>query len=279
MSNIKLIALDLDGTLFNSQSRISEENLAAIKKATAQGVHIVISSGRPYCGLPFDQIKGSGIRYAITTNGSAIYDITTDCCIHEDCMDNSIAFPILEYLLSKDILIDAFTEGKAVSPLKCIDVAYKLPVPEPIKKFIIESRTRVEDLRAYLVEHQLQIQKMTLNFYPDENGVFVDREEVKQYLLSNPNVTCVSGGYNNLEFTRAGIDKGVGLHTLARHLGIDIQDTIAIGDTENDISILKAAGIGIAMANATDEVKAVASDITLSNDENGVAAAIYKYIF
>lgn len=277
MSNIKLIALDLDGTLFNSQSKISEKNLAAIKKATAQGIHIVISSGRPYCGLPFEQVKDSGIRYAITTNGSAIYDLATDTCIHEDCMDNSIAFPILEFLLSKDILVDVFTQGKAVSPLKCMEVVYKLPVPDPIKKFIIESRTRVEDLPSYLATNQLSIQKMTLNFYPNEDGVLVSREEVKQFLLSNPNVTCVSGGYNNLEFTRAGVDKGVGLKNLSAHLGIDISQTMAIGDTENDISILKAANLGVAMANATNEVKAIANAHTLSNDEDGVAFAIEKY--
>ena len=77
MKNIKLVALDLDGTLFNHESRISRRNLDTIKKATELGIAVVISPGRPLNGLPFDQIKGSGIRYAITANGSAIYEIET----------------------------------------------------------------------------------------------------------------------------------------------------------------------------------------------------------
>ena len=64
---MKLIALDLDGTLFNNQSQISEENIKAIKEATAAGINVVISTGRPFGGLPFEAIKGTGIRYAITT--------------------------------------------------------------------------------------------------------------------------------------------------------------------------------------------------------------------
>ena len=80
MNAIKLIALDLDGTLFNNQSQISAHNIDTIKKATEAGTTVVISTGRPYSGLPFEQLKGSGIRYAITTNGSAIYEIESGKC-------------------------------------------------------------------------------------------------------------------------------------------------------------------------------------------------------
>ncbi len=279
MSNIKLIALDLDGTLFNSQSSISDGNLAAIRQAVEKGIYIVISSGRPLCGLPFAQLEHTGIRYAITTNGSAIYDITTKECIYENCMEPSVTAPILDFLLSKDIHMDAFIQGDAFSPEKCLDAAYKLAAPAPLKKYIIESRSRVADLPEFLKKNNLKIQKMTLNFYPDEHGVLVDREEVKEFLLNNPDITCVSGGYHNLEFTKAGVDKGTGLKELAGYLHIHMNDTMAVGDTENDISILKAAAVGVAMANATMEVKAIADEITLSNDEDGAAAIISKYAF
>lgn len=74
---MKLIALDLDGTLFNNKSQISQENIKAIKEATAAGINVVISTGRPFGGLPFEAIKDTGILYAITANGSAIYEIDT----------------------------------------------------------------------------------------------------------------------------------------------------------------------------------------------------------
>ena len=88
----------------------------------------------------------------------------------------------------------------------------------------------------------------------------------------------VSGGYSNLEFTRSGVDKGQGLIHLANHLGIPIEQTMAVGDSENDLEILKAAGTSVAMSNAIDEIKACADLVTLSNEEDGVAHAIYNFI-
>lgn len=277
MSDYKLIALDLDGTLFNNQSRISQKNLAAIHAARKAGIEVVISTGRPFCGLPFAQLEDSGIRYAITTNGSALYEIPTGNCLHEECMDCALTLPIIEFLLSRDIHMDAFIGGKAYSPLKCLAAGKKLITPEALKKYILETRTRMEDFYGFIKENNLQIQKMTLNFYPDEKGVLVDRREVKEYLLANPDILVVSGGYHNLEFTRAGVDKGLGLICLTELLHIPMAQTMAIGDTENDIAILKTAGLGIAMGNATPAVKAVADDITLSNEEDGVAAAILRH--
>ena len=278
MSDIRLVALDLDGTLFNNQSIISDVNLAAINHACESNTVVAISTGRPYAGLPLNQLEGSGIQYAITANGSALYEIATKKCIYEDSMEPSLILPILRHLLTLDIHMDVFIHGDAYSPAQCLKTAQKLASPASIKKYIIETRTRLDNLPEYIEEHQLHVQKMTLNFYPDENGVLVDREKAKAYLNSIPAITCVSGGYNNLEFTKAGVDKGVGLGKLAAFLGIPMECTMALGDTENDIEILKAAHIGIAMGNATPAVKAVADDITLSNEEDGVAAAFSKYL-
>ena len=118
---------------------------------------------------------------------------------------------------------------------------------------------------------------MTLNFYP-EGGIFKDREEVRKYLESNPAVTTVSGGYNNLEFTRADVNKGVGLQKMAQLLDIPVTQTMAVGDTENDLAIIRAAGFGVAMGNATAAVKSAADYVTTSNDEDGVATAIAHFL-
>ena len=100
---MKLIALDLDGTLFNNKSQISRENIKAIKEATAAGINVVISTGRPFGGLPFEAIKGTGIRYAITANGSAIYEIDTKKCLYENCLSDETAFSIIDYLMTKRV--------------------------------------------------------------------------------------------------------------------------------------------------------------------------------
>lgn len=278
MKDIKLVALDLDGTLFDNSSRISKRNLTAIRSITDKGIHVVISTGRPFEGIPFDQIKGTGINYAITANGSGIYEISTGKCLYENAMDEELVTPILNFLLTRDIHMDAFIGGKGYTPVQCVETAQKLTVPSSIKNYIITTRTRLDNVLQFIHENQLKVQKMTLNFYPAADGTLIDRETVRKFLVSNPSITTVCGGYNNLEFTRADANKGVGLRKLAEILGVNPDATMAIGDTENDLAIIEAAGIGVAMGNATDAVKARADYVTTTNTKDGVAAAIEHFI-
>lgn len=278
MKDIKLVALDLDGTLFDNSSRISKRNLTAIRSITDKGIHVVISTGRPFEGIPFDQIKGTGINYAITANGSGIYEISTGKCLYENAMDEELVTPILNFLLTRDIHMDAFIDGKGYTPIQCVETAQKLTVPSSIKNYIITTRTRLDNILQFIHENQLKVQKMTLNFYPAADGTLIDRETVRKFLVSNPSITTVCGGYNNLEFTRADANKGVGLRKLAEILGVNPDATMAIGDTENDLAIIEAAGIGVAMGNATDAVKARADYVTTTNTKDGVAAAIEHFI-
>lgn len=278
MNDIKLVALDLDGTLFDNSSRISKRNLTAIRSITDKGIHVVISTGRPFEGIPFDQIKGTGINYAITANGSGIYEISTGKCLYENAMDEELVTPILNFLLTRDIHMDAFIGGKGYTPIQCVETAQKLTVPSSIKNYIITTRTRLDNILQFIHENQLKVQKMTLNFYPAADGTLIDRETVRKFLVSNPSITTVCGGYNNLEFTRADANKGVGLRKLAEILGVNPDATMAIGDTENDLAIIEAAGIGVAMGNATDAVKARADYVTTTNTKDGVAAAIEHFI-
>lgn len=278
MKDIKLVALDLDGTLFDNSSRISKRNLTAIRSITDKGIHVVISTGRPFEGIPFDQIKGTGINYAITANGSGIYEISTGKCLYENAMDEELVTPILNFLLTRDIHMDAFIGGKGYTPIQCVETAQKLTVPSSIKNYIITTRTRLDNILQFIHENQLKVQKMTLNFYPAADGTLIDRETVRKFLVSNPSITTVCGGYNNLEFTRADANKGVGLRKLAEILGVNPDATMAIGDTENDLAIIEAAGIGVAMGNATNAVKARADYVTTTNTKDGVAAAIEHFI-
>ena len=224
---VSLIALDMDGTLFNGQSEISKEDQDAIREASSRGIHVAISTGRPYAGLPVTLLSGLGVSYAITSNGAAVYHLPDRLCIHESAMEPALVCPIIEELQKKSI--------------------------------------------------HLNVQKMTLNFYPQEDGTFLYRNEVMQILSEHPEITFLSGGYHNLEFTRAGVTKGNGLTLLCSHLGVDIEETLACGDTQNDIDILKTAAIGVAMENALPEVKEIADFVTRSNENSGVAHAIRTF--
>lgn len=277
MKEIKLIALDLDGTLFDNSGQISPANKIEIENAVKKGIAVVISTGRPFSGLPFEQIKDTGIKYAITTNGSALYEIATGKCLFEAALDDAVVIPIINYIMTKDIHADAFCGGRGYTSEKTLSARSKLDIPESLLKYIINTREVVPDLAAYIKNKNLHVQKMTLNFHKDTDGRLVDREDVKAFLMANPNINVVCGGYNNLEFTAAGVDKGMGLKKLAELLSIPMESTMAIGDTENDLSIIQAAAVGVAMGNATEDVKKAAAYITDSNTENGVAHAIAHY--
>ena len=277
-NNIKLVALDMDGTLFNEQSQVSAADQEAIREISAKGVTVVISTGRPYVGLPVDVLTDIGIRYAITTNGASIYRLCDMECIYSNCMEPEFVCPIIRELQKKDIHMDAFIEGKCYSQRSCEPQIDRLDMPEPMRNYIKSTRFFPDDLAAYIIEHRLPVQKMTLNFYLLPDGTFQHRDDTLNILASHPEITYLSGGYHNLEFTRRGTTKGTGLRMLCDYLGIDIASTMACGDTQNDMDIIKTAAIGVAMGNAIDEVKAAADYITLSNEESGVAHAIRHYI-
>ncbi len=277
--SFKLAALDLDGTLFNSQSQVSDENKSAIRHATAKGAIFVISTGRPYDGLPLPLMEELGIRYAITTNGAAVYKVPEKECLFETCMPASTAISILEELLQLDIHINVFLHGNAYVPAKCQQTLMNIQsLPDALKEYMLTTRTSIQDMPAYLQEQRSGVQKMTLNFPEGEDNTFPDRKKAMDILDKYPQVSYLCGGFNNLEFTMAGISKGKGLALLCQYLNIPIDQTIACGDSENDLDIMKAAGLGIAMANAPREIQELADDITLTNDEDGVAAAIRKWM-
>lgn len=275
---IRLVALDMDGTLFNNQSQISEENQKAIRSATAQDVTVAISTGRPYIGLPVPLLAELGIRYAITSGGAAIYRLPERKCIYQCCMEPELICPIIEELQKMDIHMDAFIDGNGYSRHSCRPGIDRLAMPESIRRYIRETRTFTDDLAAYIRDNHLCVEKMTLNFYPLPDGTFRDCEEVKALLASHPEISFLSGGYHNLEFTRTGTTKGTGLRFLCKYLGISLEETMACGDTQNDIDILNTAAIGVAMENASDEVKKNADFITRSNEADGVAYAIRTFI-
>ncbi len=278
MQNIKLIALDLDGTLFNREGKITPKTKAELNRANTLGVHTVISTGRPFNGLPFDQITDTGIKYAITTNGAAIYRIADKECLYENTMDVKMLTPILNYILSKEIHIDLYIDGEGYTPIRCRENIGRLDVPESLRTYMIATRTPVEDLQKYVGDCGKGIQKINLNFYPQPDGSLAYREETLQFLKSIPEIEVVCGGFNNFEISKSGVTKSEGLLKLTKHLGVPMEQTMAIGDSENDYSIINAAGIGVAMGNADDDIKAIADYITTSNEEDGVGEAIKHFV-
>lgn len=278
MKTSKLLALDIDGTLLTNDHKISSATRDAILKARAAGAEIVLSTGRGYSILPFDLLSGLDIRYAITANGAAVYDLYEQKCLFENSMELELALPLLTHLEKCDIMIHLFTNGKCYHTEAKHRIIEKMDISEHKKTLLHSIGTSVENLTEFSVKLGMPIQKISLRFYPLEDGTYKHHDELETYLRRNPSLSTVCGGDTSLEVTKAGVNKGIGLRFLSDYLQIPIEHTIACGDSENDLDIIKAAGLGVAMGNASSLLKKAADFVTLPNNEDGVAHLISKFI-
>ncbi|MDD6193878.1 MAG: Cof-type HAD-IIB family hydrolase [Lachnospiraceae bacterium] len=278
MGRIKLISLDLDGTLLDSRRRLSERNRSALQRAKEHGMIIVISTGSPYQLIPFKLFYGIEIDYAITANGGALYDYQSGCCIFEETIPYTVANDVMSFLAKHDVHTDYFVDGKGYTPRKCKEIIEKLRVPESRKVYLQSNRTWVDNMNEIVTEHSNQIQKITINFYQDSNGQLVEYEEVKNWFVRKKELNMTTGVKDNLEITRSNVDKGMALDRLSDILNIDMESIMAFGDSLNDLSVIEKAGIGIAMGNSMEDIFCKADIIAGTNDEDGVAIEIEKIL-
>lgn len=273
-----MVVLDVDGTLFGSDGKVSMSSIEAMKKAQEKGVTIMLASGRDYSSLPLDQLKDVDIPYVITCNGSAAYKTETKETLYEECLDTEEMLEVFDYVLERGIHLNVQMNGGNYTEKKCQSYIRNMAVPDYVKEVLDETCEPLDDIVEFVRKNEVDILKVTLNFQIKEDGEYLNREEVNQYLKKLPDIHVVDGGFANLEFNKVGVSKASGIRFMSKYLGIPKEDIIAIGDSENDIEMLKEAGLGIAMGNALAEVIAVADAVTAPNDEGGVAKAIEKYL-
>lgn len=274
---ISLIALDMDGTLFNNQGEISRKDRETLKKATEAGIAVAIATGRAFVELPAELLASVGIRYAITGNGSGLYRVEDGACIFSDCMENELLFPILDELKKLPIYYDVYVEGKAYCPQGAKAMFRDMDLPESLMDHLERMRIEVDDVEKFLETSGKKAEKSTLNFIYLGEGKCLARDEAEAILKKYPQVEYLCGGFHNWEFTRRGVTKGSGLRLLAEKLGVPMEETMACGDSGNDLPMIVDAALGVAMANASEEIKEAAEFITLSNEESGVAYAVEKF--
>lgn len=275
----KIIALDLDGTLFSRTGEVTPFTKEQIRLAAARGITTVISTGRPYSGLPFDTAKELGIQYAITANGAGIYRIADKACLREEGIAPQPAAEICSMLRRLHLHLDAFIHGDAYTQSSTFHIIrHSLVLPESVKNYILTTRYQVPDLAEYVSENNLTLQKATLSFEQEADGTFIDREKTKELLLSRSDLNVVCGGYHNLEFTRADVTKGTALRFLCDFLNLPLESSMACGDSENDLDLLKTAGLSVAMENADEAIQSACDYVTTSCNDDGVGRAIAKFV-
>ena len=270
MSDIRIIALDLDGTLLDSGKNLSEANRAALAAAAEKGIHIVPTTGRFFGGMPESVRALPFVRYAITVNGAQVYDRETDTAIVREELPLDTALAVMRYLDGFDVIYDCYQDNwgrmTAVMQERAADYA-----PDAhYLKMIRELRKPYPDLKAHLEEERRDVQKIML--FARDVAV---REKIAEGLRERfPQLAITASTWNNLELNSANAHKGLALQRFAEHLGFGLENCMAFGDGANDLTMVRMAGMGVAMSNACPEVLSAADHVTLSNDEDGVADVI-----
>ena len=288
---IGLIGLDLDGTALDDEKRLRPRVRKAVEDAVAAGYAVVPVSGRPIRGLskdfmeipdPRPEMQGApAIRYAVSCNGAVIHRIEDFAAgkweeIRNVAVPRDAVYAVLKAIEPFDVLPDCFYGGHGNMPSWCRDVIWDRGMSEGIVRYILEDRTFYEDFPAFVRSIDGKVEKMTLSFNMLNNGA-EEKLKAAERIAKIPGILLVSGAVHNLEVSNEDSGKGRGILHLCELLGIDRARTMACGDEENDLDMIRRAAFGVAMANALDSVKREADFVTKSNEEDGVADAIEEF--
>lgn len=276
-NKIKLICIDMDGTLLNSNHEVTEENKVTLQKAFAKGIKIAICTGRLFMSARYySDLIGITNTPVIASNGAYIKNGYTDKAIYENPMTKDLVLEIYNILKKYNLDVNFNSWNTLLRADKePEDHAYAImnkSVPSDKKiNFIIN-----ENLEEAIKSFDGDILKGIIIEKENLDILWKAKEELKE--IYGDKLHIVSSGKNNFEVMLGSTSKGNAVNFLAKSLNIEPSEVMCIGDSENDLSMIKFAGVGVAMGNGLDIVKEAADYITDTNDNSGVAKAIQKFV-
>lgn len=270
---VRLIGLDLDGTLLTDRKDILPETLSALNAAGEAGILIVPATGRPLSGVPEDVISFPYLRYLITSNGAFTYQYPKGSVLRRHTISRSRALEILEHLDRPGLLTEIFIEGRGFHEQETNRIMNELYRGTPLENYLAGSRTIVTNLCDYLNSHHADVENISTLFL-DTNRL----EPSFRELSEENDITVVQSAPHVLEIGSSEADKGKAVSELASSLGIAREEIMVFGDSNNDFGLFDAAGTAVAMANATEELKACSHRITSSNEEDGIGIVIREIL-
>jgi Cof subfamily protein (haloacid dehalogenase superfamily) len=280
----KMIAIDMDGTLLNSNNQISSENLEAIKAAQKDGMEVVIATGRAHFVVQ-TFFQNTGVKtWIIGANGATIHD-PDGKLYHSQPIEPKIANDILQSLEEDGYYYEVFSNECIYTPQN----GRELLQIEIDRVKSANPDVNIPRLKEALEKQFSQTGFVFINSYKEVEKASSDvfnilafsfhEEKLEAGWAKYGNIdglTIVTSAHHNFELEHHNASKGIALRKLSEKLNIPITNTVAIGDSMNDVSMLTVAGKAVAMGNARQEVKDISDDITLTNNEHGVAKVILE---
>lgn len=262
----KLLALDIDGTLTNSQKQISPKTKQALMEAQQKGLRLILASGRPTDGVrplakQLEMEKYGG--FILSYNGARVIDLSNEQMVYEKTLAPEI-IPVIGELAHK----------YKIGVLTYVDGAVITETPEDP---YIQLEARINGLPLKGVENFAEaVTEKEPKCLMTGDGEYMGKIE-PEIASALGNLSVYRSEAYFIEIMPENIDKAVSLEKLCEYVGVTREELAACGDGYNDMPMIRYAGLGIAMANAKEPVREAADVITLSNDEDGIAAALEKY--
>lgn len=271
----QLIAFDMDGTLLTTDKKIALETTRAMQEAVQAGKQIVLSTGRTDAELADYRSALADVRYGILESGGLLYDFHERRILSSKPIAPEYVQKILELSEQEDVMIQVMAGGKVYIQTRDLDnmAHYQLAYFYPL---FSTTALLIDDIRAWLREGT---QNGTLTV--DKINLYhTDTEARKRTLARGKDLPLelVYSEITSIEFSPKGVSKGTALIELAGLLGVPVEQTIAVGDADNDLAMLRCCGLAVAMGNANENVKRTAAVVVADNDHDGCAEAIRRYL-
>lgn len=271
---VKILAFDLDYTLLDSKKQVSARTRETLKRAARKGYTLVVATGRGLSTVPQMVLEIEGFTYIVTANGARVTELSTGRCVHAELLGEEDIKPALPFIEDPDIMREVFFDNRVYTDRHCLADLPRYGVTDPANQnYILTTREPVDDTVSVI--------HSTFGRLENVNIFIGEPEKHARYLAELrkiPTINVVTSFKSNIEIGSSRASKGKGLTALAASFGLGPEAVMAFGDSNNDLSMIQDAGVGVAMANASEEIKAAADYITAGCDEDGVAQALEKLL-
>lgn len=270
--SVKLIALDMDGTLLGADhNTIPPENISALREASRRGVKVAIASGRSWSLIRETAAELGCVDFGVTANGACVLDTATGQTLVRSPMDQAQCARIIEILRRRELYFELYIDGQ--NYVEEGDVAHldQFAFGEEFAGMFLRNMSLTHDLLGVVARHS-----------PEKFDIFYVPPALRQPLLDELAATgpmaYAAALDGNLELTATGVNKGAALAALSARLGLTPSEVMAFGDAGNDLEMLGWAGWSFAMENGTPAARAAARYLAPPNNEGGVGKMVRRYV-
>ena len=266
---IKLIALDLDGTVLTDSNTLSDRVKRSLERAIHSGIEVVAASGRPYGSMPKNVLGIKGLNYSITSNGAAVHD-NSGRRIHSTLVSENDVISLLKITEGHDLIFEAYVKGLTYTDSRYTSNPLKYGCSEAYVDYVKASHGHIDNMREFIYNHRKELDSIEIICTNAKK-----RAHIRQLAEdSKSGFYITSSSENFIEFMDKSATKGNAVDWLCNYLDVKTENTCACGNADNDADMIEQSGFGAAVENASKLCLDCADIIVPSNNNDGVARLI-----